>query len=642
MAARTATPATVPRQCAGTTTTGRRCARRTKTDHCHDHGQVTYHHDLPSLTAAVAPVQMQGTAWQTWRPGSRAWQTEAWRLYDIIGQLRFVANWVGNSVSRCRLYVAEVDASGEAAQEADNPQVAALSGGPLGSGPAKDEALRLAAINLFVPGEAYMVAESEGNADGTDRWFVVSARKISRNGDRIIIRRPLLHGGGDMMFREGVDLLIAAWTPHPEDPDEPDSPTRSAISDLRELEALKKREFAELDSRLTGAGLLMLPDGVEFPRAPDDPAGLAGWQAYLQRAMSTSLSDRASAEAMVPISIKVPAEAVDKVRHLTFWSELSGQLLPLKEAAVRSLAQSLDIPAEVLLGLGESNHWSAWMISEDAVSTQIVPVLQRIADALTTGYLRGALEEIGEDPDGFVFAFDTAPLTTRANRAADALNYHDKLLLSDEAAVEAGAFRTDQMPDDAERVRRLVERAVIASPALLGNSTIAALVGVTLPPSPPNGSNGQPAIGGGGEGGPPPAAEPVTEPRSIPDRPPQSEEPSTAAVVAVSGQAMRRALCLAGGRLVPHTQRDRYPGKARYQLHTCVGPIKEDRAADVLRGAWEDLPAAAADVGVDPADLERLLHGYAVDLLTRGIAYDPDLLRDLTRAVVHCTLAGVS
>lgn len=624
-----------PRQCAGTTTAGKRCTRRTKGDHCHTHDPgVTHHHDLPSLTAAVAPVRMDGTAWQTWRPGSRAWQTEAWRLYDVIGQLRFVANWVGNSVSRCRLYVAAVDEAGEAAAEAENPRIAALSGGPLGSGPAKDEALRLAAVNLFVPGEAYMVAESQGNDDGTDRWFVVSARKISRNGDRIIIRRPLLHGGGDLMFREGEDLLIAAWTPHPEDPDEPDSPTRSAIPDLRELEALKKREFAELDSRLTGAGLLMLPDGVEFPRGPDDPPGLDGWQAFLQRAMATSLSDRASAEAMVPISIKVPAEAVDKIKHLTFWSELSAQLLPLKESAVRSLAQSLDIPPEVLLGMGDANHWTGWLISEDAVSTQIVPVLQRIADALTTGYLRAALEEIGEDPDGYVFAFDTAPLTTRQNRAADALNYHDKLLLSDEAAVEAGAFRTDQMPDDTERVRRLVERAVVASPALLGNATIAALVGVELPPSPPNSSTGQPAIGGGGEGGPPTEVE-TPEPRSIPERPQEAPSTSSAALVAVSGQAMRRALGLAGGRLVPHTQRDRWPGQPRYQLHTCVGPIAEDRAAAVLRGAWEDLPAAAADLGVDPTQLERLLHGFAVDLLTRGMAYDPDLLRDLARTALN-------
>lgn len=578
-----------------------------------------------ALTAAVSSVQMTGTAWKTWKFGDRSWQAEGWRLYDITGQLRFVANWVGNSVSRCRLYVAEVDENGESTTEVDGearPDIAALASGPLGRGPAKDESLRLLGINLFVPGEAYIVAEADGTAEGVDRWFVVSGSQVKRSGDEIKVNRSQLQGGGTMTYREGVDLILRVWTPHPKNTDEPDSPTRSAIPDLREIEAIRKREFAELDSRLAGAGLLGLPDGIDFPRQPDDPGTPAGLMAVLQRAMATSLTDRASAEAMVPIVFTAPTEALDKIRHITFWTELSAQLLPLREAAIKSLAQSLDIPPEVMLGLGSANHWSAWAISEEAVTTQIVPVLSRIADALTQGYLRAALEEMGEDPERYVYEFDTAPLTTRPNRSADALNYHERGLISDTSAREAGAFNDGDIPVPEERLRRILEKAVVTQPSLLADPAIQEILGIRLAVEKEALEEGG---GDNGDGGPA-----VKDEESPPEPTPQTEQAATA-LYPVANLAVRRALALAGSRLVPHRQRDRYPGCAKHALHVRHGAVPRDRADLVLAGAWDDLHAIADDLLVDASDLRDLLHGFAAELLVRGMAYDPALLREVLR-----------
>lgn len=590
---------------------------------------------LPAaLTGSVASVQLEGVGWQTWRPGALAWQVEGWRQYDICGQLRFVSNWVGHSVSRCRLYVAQVDDSGEAGKEAEDPDIANLASGPLGVGPAKDEALRLLAINLYVPGEAYIVAEADAGDDGSDRWFVVSGKQIKKSGQDITIRRSLLHGGGDMVFRPGIDLILRVWTPHPADTDEPDSPTRSAIPDLREIEAIRKREFAELDSRLAGAGLLPLPDDMDYPKDPNDPndpGGMEGFSRRLSNTMARSLSDRGSAESIVPIIIPVPKDVLGKIQQVTFWSELSAQLLPLREAAVVSLAQSLDIPAEILTGQADANHWSAWAISEDAITTQIVPILSRIADALTTGWLRAALEEIGEDPGRYVFQFDTSPLTVRPNRSADALSYHAVGLISNEAAVEAGAFRADEMPSAEERLLRMAENAVVQAPSVaLLDPDIRALIGlapVVPPPVAPGPVAPSPS--------PPPPAPAPSEPKALPQPAPQTEQPAAAALIPVAGLAVRRALTLAGGRLIPHQRRDQYPDTPRHQLHTRHGSVTAAKADAVLRGAWDDLPVVAAELDLDPGQLEKLLHEFTCVLLTRGMAYEQQLLNDLLRTAMR-------
>jgi hypothetical protein len=45
-----------------------------------------------------------------------------------------------------------------------------------------------------------------------------------------------------------------------------------------------------------------------------------------------------------------------------------------------------------------------------------------------------------------------------------------------------------------------------------------------------------------------------------------------------------------------------------------------------MEGAWSHVSVVASDLGVDPAELERLLAGYCREMLTRGMAHHDDLL----------------
>jgi hypothetical protein len=605
-----------------------------------------------ALAGATAMVTLDSaSSWKTWKFGNRDWQAEAWRLYDIIPELHKLSGRIGDSLAQARLYVTEVDETGEETGEVQEERIRRLAAVPLGTGSQRDECLRLAGIDLAVGGECWIVGEGAATnpeaAEGS--WFVVTGSAFKKVGDRLTVKRPKTRGGAVLELQDGVDILIRSWNSHPNDIDQADSFTRSAIVPLREIELLTKREFAELDSRLTGAGVMFLPEGVDFPREESDPPGLAGFMAYLQRAAAASMRDQSSAQAMVPIMATVPdqvLEHLDKLKPVTFWSELSGEIGDMKDKAIGRLASSAEIPGEVLTGIGDANHWTAWLVSEEGIRW-IRGYLGLVADALTRGFLRLALESMGvAKPERYAFAFDTSTLAARPNRLDDALKLRELFLLSDEETVKAGAFDPDQMPDVAERAAQVLLKLVQTQPELildpavqraLGLPTVQAVTAAPAQPAIDSAPAGEddPADGAPNDGEAPDPPDSgtraltealgarVRELTAGPVAPPTPERVFNAA----AKLTVYRALELAGGRLAtPQERRGPWAGVPRHELHVRVGPISPDKAAKVTEGAWTHVPVLAADLGVDPDDLHRLLSGYVTELLTRGMAHHDDLL----------------
>lgn len=581
-----------------------------------------------AITAATATIPLgPGSAWSTWRYGNRDWQMEAWRLYDIVGELRFLAGWIGDSVSQARLFVTGINENGEESGEVEDSDISRMAAVPLGSGSQRDDNLRLMGIGLAVCGESWIVGEDGATAD-PEGWFVVSPGQLRRQGEVINVDRPMQIGGGVLTLREGKDLLMRAWRPHPNAIEQSDSPTRSAIPPLREIELLTKREFAELESRLTGAGLLPFPEGIDFPKGDDELEGIEGFMALMQRAAATNIRDQSNAGALVPIMFTVPdqmMEHVDKIKPITFWSELSAEILPMKDKAIQRVAAAFEVPSELLTGLADSNHWTAWAVGEEGIK-RIKPYLATIADTLTRGFLRPALERNGvADPERYAYAFDVSPLAVRPNRQPEALELWDRYLITDLEAVKAGAFTKGQMPDDTEKLRMLLFRAVDKDPTLLSDPAILDLLGAPGVLGPERRSRREP-----------PAIPAAPEPAPVEDNGPPAEAPtgpndSQAAVermrFALARNLVLRALELAGGRLTTPGER-RSLGVERHVLHSRLQPgsITVTRAERALEGAWSHLPAAAESMGIPDEELRAFLQGYCVELLTRGLAHSDDLL----------------
>ena len=421
-----------------------------------------------------------------------AWQQEAIELYSEVGELRYLANVQANAASRAELYVARYDDAGVPIRvyaEDDPLPLAAwdeFGGGVL----ARTELIKRLFIQLFVTGDGYVVGVPPGVLD--DRppivgrppqladltWRVLATTEVTIKQDELTIKL----GDRPRTVRLDSAVIVRAWRPNPFRWWQADSPVRSNLPVLRELVGLTKHISATIDSRLAGAGLLLIGDSFSLLAGqspdPDDDAQSDPVLGALMDAMLTAIRDRDSASAVMPIILTGPDDAIDKVRHLTFATPFDSSTKELRDEAIRRLALGLEAPPEVLLGLGNSTHWNAWIVQDENVKTHIDPALGLICDALTTDYLWPVLEEAGvPDPTSYVIWWDTTPLTLRPDRSEQAVQLYDRGELTGFALRRETGFTDDDAPvEDRDVAVETALRLIQQAPSLMAEIGLPAIV----------------------------------------------------------------------------------------------------------------------------------------------------------------------
>ncbi|MFC1410398.1 hypothetical protein ACEZCY_14145 [Streptacidiphilus sp. N1-12] len=515
-------------------------------------------------------------------------QTEAWGYYDAVGELHSATGWMGNSLSRVTLVAAKITPGEDPVIVADGPAaqlVADFAGGANGQA----SFMNRAGQQLFVPGESYLVGIPSDVKGGPDRWQPCSSTELTwGTGDTWYLD----DGTGRVQLPDNT-VIIRAWQSHPQRAQWPDSSVMAAIPILRELVGLNDHTDAQIKSRLAGNGILVLPQSVTFPSGQgaqegDDADGADPFVEDLIDAMMTPIQDRSSAAAVVPLVIKVPDDVVGKIQHLTFSTELDESMPDRIEAAITRLATALDLPPELLLGIGKANHWSAWQIDESGVRVHIVPPATIISHALSVGWLQPAMELLGDpDPGSWVVLPDTTGLTNRPDKSGAAQALGAAGALSQAAQRRENGFGEEDAPTPAEQQQALIMAILGAAPQLapallpmLGIKVDPALLppvaGTSLAPS-PAADAGQPL---------------APSPRALPQRPasPPDNAPSAPPVAAAAlDVAVFRALELAGKRLLTRDLRATYQQVSPHELHTHVTVAERDLDR-LLAGAWDHLP----------------------------------------------------
>lgn len=566
--------------------------------------------DLRALTAAGRRLPVNPDYTKVSR-SARGWQDTAWAFYDTVGEYRYACDWVGNIISKATLYVAK---NGERVQ-GDNPAgdyMYSLFGGPESQG----QMLREFGIHLTVAGENYLIGVTH---DDVEEWRVVAATELTSRSGTYYASSKAIESDTD-------PFVMRLWRPHPRKYREANSPSRAVLAILSELDALTKRIFAEIDSRLAGAGVLLLPSEMTLPVSQTAAADGAlqttatvadTFRSNLQEAMLTAIADREDASAMVPIVATVPGEHVGNVKHLTFWSPLDEKSIELRTEAIRRLALGLDMPPEVLTGVADTNHWNAWQVEEAGIKAHAEPLLALICESLTEGYLRPLLVQDGMDPvdaDQYTVVADTTMLRLRPNRSKEAFELYDRMQLDGAALRRETGFDEADAPDGPE-LRELFLRKV-ASGSTTPELVAAALLALGVPIASVGATVGQ-------EERPTPSLESHPS-QGPPEQIVASSPPSDDGLLGASEVIVYRALERAGNRIRTRIGR-KIPGVTAADMYLHV-PVTTGQLDDLLADAFEGIDRYVGCRQVPTERLTTCLDTYCRALLIESRPHDPQIL----------------
>lgn len=432
------------------------------------HGSTLVVENEPSTPALVASSQDVATQLRNPIITYKQWQDEGWDFFDSGGEFQFAMTWVSNALSRVRLTAAKLVPGGEEpeiitadATGVDKDVSDIVSG--LGHGIGGQAALMKAfALQLGVPGEAYLVGTKEF---GVVSWVVRSADDIKVLNTKVTrdssgnVRRTVTY---QMQVEEGAwvtlgpeTLVSRIWEPHPRYSYQAISATKSALPILREIDLYNKHIVATLLSRLAFNGFLLIPEEVTFPTKEEFKNAPDPFIAELISIASRAIKNPGTAAAAIPIPLRIKSEFIDKMVHLAVSTGVDDKLIAARDRAIKRLAATLNVPQEVVLGMADVNHWTAWQLEESAIKIHIAPPAETIVAGLTKAFLypmmsAANIRPVAEDGTRYVVWYDTSELTAKPDLGDKAQMLHEAHLITDEAWRRESGFDEGDKPDNDE------------------------------------------------------------------------------------------------------------------------------------------------------------------------------------------------
>lgn len=392
--------------------------------------------------------------------GGNSRQKKSWEMYDEHPEVGFYANWNANAMSKIKLYASRITSSGEFELIENENHEASIATDMIANGRVgQSSMLKKFGQLLSVAGEGWIIVSPDESfaITGNDLiWETISRSELSFQGSFI---RTKMHDGKTIeidtkgkidSFESG--FAIRVFTEHPDKRGEPDSPIMRSLPLLEELSLLNSAIAAIAQSRITGRGILFVPDGISLPQGSEEQGDSDDILETLLEASEIAIKEPESAAAAVPVMVQVPADMIAAIQHVTFESDFDEIAIKLREEIIGRFATGIDTPAEILLGTRDQSHWQAWINQTEAIRMSIEPKVQEICEALTNEWLRPVLIQLGvEDPGSYAVWYDTSALKQNSNRPQAALEAWDRGLISDRATRRELGFDESDAPGAEDR-----------------------------------------------------------------------------------------------------------------------------------------------------------------------------------------------
>jgi hypothetical protein len=598
-----------------------------------------------SLTAASEPISDPKAQFkQSMSRRGDDWQSLGWEMYDRVGELRYYVGWQASSCSRCRFVASAIDEdtgkpTGSIPDDDPNGArvkeiIRSIAGGPLG----QSQMVRRMAESLAIPGEVWVAILDVGMPklpDGTPQmlWIVVTREEVKTAATGSL--EVELPSGEKHEFDPVTDAIFRIWRPRARRAMEADSPIRAALDPLHEIVRTTKTISNASKSRLIGNGVMFVPTEMSLPATQgptSDKTGVADQTAVvgtpavkqlselLWQVASVAYDDDNSMAALIPLIVSAPGEHIPKVNHIKFDNQVTQISIQVRNDAVSRLAMALDVSPERLLGLGSNtNHWTAWQISDEDVQLHVVPVMELICQGLNEQVVNKVLAAEGLDPNKYTLWYDASGLVADPDKSASANAAFQMGQVQSEAYLEMLGLPSGSGYDleTDEGWQQWARDQVTKNPQLL--LMLRPWLGKAVEKMPELPSSMP------GEGQPPPQEGPVIPPRQVEGRPhtPDSQDDARGGqaqaatvrddklMVLAQRMLVNRALELAGKRRRRPDNHARLRDIPACETHRYLPPVPTEDIGRLIAG-WDEALASEVVAGLNIDTEELRAAAYAV------------------------------
>lgn len=404
------------------------------------------------------------------RMSASAWTEPSWVFHSSIPPLNFAQTYVQNSLARVRPYPAmlsddpdegPVALSDETAPDGLDPDLADQLIQRIAPFP---DYMGQCALKLDVAGELWVGLIPDDDSTTGETCRVFSNKEIIATGDGWRIKEAPDDNYG-ILLPDGTPFW-RIWTPDPEWNSLPYSymialngACETYLTGMRLLKSLFLSRLATTGKILAIADEFSLESASnDFTTGTEDAGdGEAGSDPFFDDFMAAgaeAILDPESAAAVMNLVIRGPKDLIKNgISVIDISRTMEDAMMKLRQELREEIATGVDLPRELILGLGATNHWNAEEIKQQAWLNHLEPRAYAILSATTTAYYRPALLANGVDPDivrRSVIWYDPTWFLGEPDRAESADYAYDNYLISGDAWRDAKNFSADDAPTEDE------------------------------------------------------------------------------------------------------------------------------------------------------------------------------------------------
>lgn len=394
-------------------------------------------------------VGFPGLASETARE-TKAKQLLAWNAYNTVGEIRHIArSIVGSSIQNLAWYPGYVDDDPsytyvppltDQMSEKDVAFVTELVKNIHTPYMTQAEFMETIGINLFIAGEIFIDEKNE-------TYELVPATNIQGSATSTTTGKPKTTYTYTNPLNTSEKITDAPlrrlWQPHPMEVGKPDSALFAIVDLVDELKWIQRLIMSLFRKRIYTSGIMAVSNSFLGPDADlgdaDSVAGAVNkFEKQIIDQVTVDISDDTS-HPMAPIFVFGPFEHIkDGIVYHAFDNELPDTIIKERRELERRIANGLDVPTEYMLGLGETSHWSAWLIRDLLWINHVRPLSINIADGITSQIITPKLQkakkagQFSGDPERVKLWFQQAQMQTHPDLYEFLLLAHDKGIVGKE------------------------------------------------------------------------------------------------------------------------------------------------------------------------------------------------------------------